>query len=455
LVVSGHQPELFHPGVWIKNFALAGLAQRYGVTPLNLIVDNDTVKSTSVRLPNRSRRLSVVAFDQWSGETPYEEHRLADPDLFASFADRARAELLVENGEPVLREFWAEVLRPPRRDWLLVERFPAARRRLERAWGCVNLELPVSQLCQTTTFGWFALHLLGELPRFHECHNAAVRDYRRRHRLRSRSHPVPDLAQEGDWWEAPFWGWRTGQSRRGRLFVRSAGRRLELRTGDDIWPTLELSPKAAPELTARLADAGYRLRTRALTTTLFSRLLLADLFLHGIGGGKYDELTDVLFRDFYGINPPGFLILTGTRLLPLSPPPADEADRKRVAHQLRDLWYNPQRHLTPEEAESILPLLRTREDWVARRPATRAERRERFRAIRTCAEQLRPVLAGRRRQLELELQRVDRHLADAAALQRRDFAFCLYPEATLRPFCIDLLDPRRYGSSDAEGGTVD
>src|SRR5262245_16826876 len=23
LIISGHQPELFHPGVWVKNFALA------------------------------------------------------------------------------------------------------------------------------------------------------------------------------------------------------------------------------------------------------------------------------------------------------------------------------------------------------------------------------------------------------------------------------------------------
>lgn len=26
--LAGHQPELFHPGVWIKNFALSGLARR-------------------------------------------------------------------------------------------------------------------------------------------------------------------------------------------------------------------------------------------------------------------------------------------------------------------------------------------------------------------------------------------------------------------------------------------
>ena len=56
LILAGHQPELFHPGVWVKNFALNGLARRHGLTPINLVVDNDTVKSTALRLPGPRRR---------------------------------------------------------------------------------------------------------------------------------------------------------------------------------------------------------------------------------------------------------------------------------------------------------------------------------------------------------------------------------------------------------------
>ena len=43
IVVSGHQPTLFHPGVWIKNFALNQLAQSAGGVGLNLVVDNDNL----------------------------------------------------------------------------------------------------------------------------------------------------------------------------------------------------------------------------------------------------------------------------------------------------------------------------------------------------------------------------------------------------------------------------
>ena len=32
--------------------------------------------------------------------------------------------------------------------------------------------------------------------------------------------------------------------------------------------------------------------------------VLSDLFIHGIGGAKYDELTDEIIRRFFGIEPP-------------------------------------------------------------------------------------------------------------------------------------------------------
>ena len=51
-----------------------------------------------------------------------------------------------------------------------------------------------------------------------------------------------------------------------------------------------------------LNGQGIKLRSRALVTTLFARLLLSDLFMHGIGA-KYDELTDVLVEPSLGSSP--------------------------------------------------------------------------------------------------------------------------------------------------------
>ena len=93
------------------------------------------------------------------------------------------------------------------------------------------------------------------------------------------------------------------------------------------------------------------MRSRALTNTLYARLFLSDLFIHGIGGGKYDELTDELIRRFYGCEPPEFLILSATRLLPLPAPPVRPEDHRRLVRELRDLHWNPQRHRPPGDGE--------------------------------------------------------------------------------------------------------
>jgi hypothetical protein len=444
LLLAGHQPELFHPGVWVKNFALNGLARRHGATPINLIIDNDTVKSTALHLPAVrvplpptsafQPHLLSVPFDRWSPEVPYEERTVQDEALFASLPDRARQPW---DYVPLLDEFWAEVLRQAQRTDLLGERLAAARRTWERRWGCHNLELPVSVLCRTEPFAWFACHLLAELPRLHAIYNACVHEYRRQHGIRSRNHPVPDLAAQDDWLEAPFWAWRSGQLRRGRLMARISESTLELRVGDEQWPSLPLTTHQMTAAWRSLEAHGFKVRSRALTNTLFARLFLGDLFLHGIGGGKYDELTDEIIRRFYGLEPPGYLVLSATLLLPLPCYPESADDCRRLAQQLRDLYYNPQRYLA--DRPDLGHLVAQKQAWIARQPADRSQRRERFQMLRALTEQLRSALGGRIAQQEQELAECERRLQANAVLRRRDYPFCLYPESLLRPFCTQFL----------------
>src|SRR5205085_11290896 len=103
--------------------------------------------------------------------------------------------------EPLLPSYWREVIRHRERTPLLGERLAAGRRALERRWGLVQAEVPLSRICQGEAFAWFAGHLLVNAPRLLGVYNGAVHDYRRRYGLRSTYHPVPDLAAEGDWFE--------------------------------------------------------------------------------------------------------------------------------------------------------------------------------------------------------------------------------------------------------------
>src|SRR6185503_13399807 len=49
---------------------------------------------------------------------------------------------------------------------------------------------------------------------------------------------------------------------------------------------------------------------------MFFRLMLADQFVHGIGGGRYDQVTDDVISRFFEIDPPRFAVTTATLYFP-------------------------------------------------------------------------------------------------------------------------------------------
>lgn len=406
-LVSGHQPELYHPGVWAKSFAIANLARRVGGVALSLIVDSDLVKSTALRAPVRGREgwpaLEMVPFDRWTGEAPWEERHVADEGLFASFGQRVAEVMRPWGVEPLAEALWTEVLR---HQGPIGARFAAARQALERRWGCGVVEAPVSALCGTRAFADFVARILDDLPRFVAVHNRALAQVRQARGIRGTSHPVPDLAAEDGQIELPLWQWRAGDSRRQRVFASRRGAKYHL---------------------ALDAADGVKLRTRALATTLFTRLYLADLFLHGIGGGLYDEVTDVVIHEFFGIEPPPYAVLSATYHLPLPRYPSTYDDVRRLQAEARRLWWSPQRFLPghPVEAE--------RRAILASPPDTRRARRLWFARQRAMLEVMRREMEPRYHEVVTQMEAARREASANALLLRRDYSFVLFPEAELRP----------------------
>lgn len=440
-IVTGHQPELFHPGVWIKNFAVAALARRHHGIGLNLIVDNDIPKSPSIRVPSRDRDRIVgrsVDFDQLSGEAPYEDWRVDNESQFASFAERVNESAGDLLSDPMLSEIWPNALQAAEVTDRSGLRFSAARRALESSWGMKNFEVPLGVVCETEAFGWFASHLLAHLPRFQATHNAALGRYRALYKIRSKNHPVPLLDREGDWIEAPFWAWRDRAPRRRPLMARQNAKTLDLRIAGEteILGTLRLSQDSeaccAVEDLQDLARRGIRIRTRALTTTMFARLLLGDLFVHGIGGAKYDELGDEVIRGFFGISPPGFLTLSMTRWLGIPAQPDAPRTLAEIGRKSRDLRYHPDQFLTDRDDPVIRDLIAAKRAEVAGPIGTRRERARRFRAIRQINEQLLPFLSDEISELERHREEVQRLALVNSLAMSREWAYPLHSSHSWR-----------------------
>lgn len=442
LLLSGHQPELFHPGVWCKNFVLAGFAQRCGATAINLVIDNDVPHTASIRVPTGTLelpRLESVPLDRGLAEVPYEQRAVIDGDCFASFGRRVEQTLAPLVRHPLVESWWPTAVEASRRTGNLGRSLAEARHRLEGRWGLSTLELPLSAACGLDAWRQFTGHLLLNLPRLQADYNSSLVDYRRVAGIRSRTHPVPQLAAEEGWREAPLWIWSDDRPQRRRLFVRTLERDLELTDRDGFRRRIAASETRLVEQLSALAEEGVRIRPRALVTTMYARLLLGDLFLHGIGGSKYDELTDEIIRRFFGIEPPGYCTVTATRqLLPMRPAER-ESELREIDRTLRDLRFNPDRHLDGAAAEDDTVLR-----WVDQKRRSIAEdppagrRLKRHRRIVESNEHLAPYVENVHRELLQRRPRVREALRAARVLGSREFAFCLFPEERLRNWLLEL-----------------
>lgn len=452
VLLAGHQPQLFHPGVWLKNFVLGRLGVANHAAAVNLVIDSDTIKSNSIRVPGGSLDSPVVQsipYDAAGEAIPFEERSILDRETFASFGSRVEQFIAPVVEHPLVREFWPMVLERSRETKNLGACLSQARHQLEGRWGVETLEFPQSQVCQLEPFFWFAAYLLANLPRVWNVYNDSLAEYRRAYRMRSANHPAADLNADDDWLEAPFWLWNEGRAHRRRLFVRRAGNELLVSDRAGFHSTLPVADGDVSRTAAALAEwpgRGIRLRTRALVTTMFARLCLGNLFLHGIGGGKYDELTDRLINRLFGFEPPAYLVLSGTLQLPVPHADVTAADVRRVDQLLRELEFHPERGLdldqndpTSEQAEARR-WVEHKWQWI-RTATPREQARRRTREIRSANQALQPLVEPRREQLIAERQSMAARLRAEGVWSSREYAFCLYPEKTLQDFLLAFRAP--------------
>lgn len=442
LLLAGHQPQLFHPGVWFKNFALSALAHRVGGRAVNLLIDNDILRQPAIRVPTRAgdeTQVISLPLDRVVETIPFEQRDVVDAELFRSFADRVRDASSGVLAEPLVRDYWQRVLAARQRSANLGRCLAQARHQLEGEWGQDTWEVPLSSVCRSPAFARFACHLLAHLPRFQQVHNTALHEYRRVNRVRSRAHPVPDLEQDGTWHEAPFWLWSDAEPSRKRAFVRRCGEGVELTDRAGLSLSLPLDADrdahAAAELLVALGRRGVKLRPRALVTTMYARLVLSDLFLHGIGGAKYDQLTDLIVQRFFGWQPPAFLTLSATVLL-FEDRTAELAERIRAAKQrLREFRFQPERHLSAGCGGN--GWIAEKRAWIGRE-LPRGQRRERHEQIVRLNAQLGELLQRERQQTLANAAQWTAELRRQTSLASREFAFCLFSEKKLRPLLLEL-----------------
>ncbi len=457
MVMGGHQPELFHPGVWLKNFAIDAYARRLGGTAINLVVDTDRCTSTSVGVPvgtPREAHLEQIPFDVPAVEMAWEERGVIDADCFASFGSRVDRLLKPLEPDAILRRWWPLVVERAGESHRLGLAIAQARHMLEARMGLQTLELPVSELVRLPTVMVFMGWLLAHAAPLHEAYNAALAAHRRRYRIRGRARPMPDLAVRFDdtssapWVEVPWWIWSRDDPRRRRVFANtSTPGMLVLSDMETLRVELPISPDTSPsqwvDALSRMEEHALRLRPRAILTTLVARTIVADVFVHGVGGAAYDLLTDDIVRRLTGCDPPRHAVVTGTLRLPIDhlfpgfatdDPAAELADLHR---HIRDLEFHPECHLMPHEAqpEVVRELVRQKQRWIDTHPTPTLAKR-RCREIRAANDQMAFHTQALRSRMLARVGPLATAMRGRAVLRSREYPWCFFSENALKSFLL-------------------
>lgn len=439
IVATGHQPELYHPGVWAKDFLLQRLARETGATAFDLVVDTDGFESVGIEAPCLSphvRRCRVTLAG--GGANGYFAGTAAPTEEDAAeFCRQASADVVTMPAVEVadnFERFCSCLLSASRDATNLAELVTFARRRYEASASTDYLELPMTMLAETEAYLRFAADVIGRAEEFRSEWNEELATYRSENAVRNPAQPVPDLGfSPSGAIELPFW--LLGNGVRETAYAGASGPDgVSIETADGevagVVPTgLGARPEAAIEA---LRDLGALLAPKALSLTLFTRMFACDLLIHGTGGGRYDRVTDGIIRRFYLVEPPAYVVASMTAILPLGLETVDDAQVSGAKERLNRLEHNPDALLGEIEFESeearrdAMSLADEKSRLVAAIAEPGADKKALGRQIRSVNERLGKAVAPVRVRWEVELAELEEKRSASEILEDRRYPFCFW-----------------------------
>jgi len=282
---------------------------------------------------------------------------------------------------------------------------------------------------------------------------------------------VPDLVRgPGGAYELPLWFIQPGRPRR-RLHARYAADRVELLADAEVVAEGHCGERELVEQILALAGRGWLIAPRAITLTMFLRLFMAELFIHGAGGARYDLPGDELCQGFFGLRPPAHLTATATLRLDLPSRPVTTADLSAARWRLHHWRHNPMDFYAGDgaaraagaegadeaggaggaggvgEIGAAAAALRRLPGRIAQAPPLSAERAALFAEMRQLKEHLRQR-DRRGERLAAGIERLVADLQQRKLAWGREYFYALFPTERLMELARRTGDYLRRGSGD-------
>ncbi len=278
VVASGHQPEFYGPGPLSKELVLEKLSSRFEA--LNVLVDTDSTTEISFDVPLLYEDVHIyetMVLREYNRELSYcsisppgEEELRGMNEKTLSRLSSLNSRTYYERVSDFFRQGGAGEKGASFPDWFGDFKSSYFENSFE--------EIKFSDLVETRAFEKYLKEIRDDYERFREIYNEILNEYRDEYG----SFPAAILERG----QVPFW------------LIDSEG----------VRKTAELSDLAE----VGVSSGESFIAPKGLPLTMFCRVFLSDLFIHGIGGSKYSRATDSLMERFFGIEPPEVLVVSMT-----------------------------------------------------------------------------------------------------------------------------------------------
>ena len=484
IVQTGHQPLFYHPGIIIKNLILNKIGVMEGINAINLIVDTDTpphsppykggdMWGVGVNIPSYRNGIKIEKEILLSNQypIPYEFSTPPSQEAFNLFIENIKEHLSHPQFKNIYDNFngYINKIRNARKNFNTISEFMTAIRRIyEEEVESEYLEIPLSYICDTDEFLIFFLSIAMESEKFTSIYNCHLGRYRKEHKLRYPVNPFPNLSIEDEKIELPFWhfyknpphlhplpsGERDGV--RGRVFAKTKDDTVIVSfEGRD---SIEFNKKELYNGIDLIKKNNIKIRPKAMILTLFNRMFVSDAFIHGVGGAKYDRITDEIIRDFYKVEPPEF-ITTSLTLYPnveIASPSARndrqsgvslrgaittkqsnlikenlQDEIKRLEKKLRDMRYNPERYIIPPTPPLVKgglkgDLLKEKGNLISILKTDNINKKEISMKLKEINERIYQKIESTAEDIQEEIKILKRQQTELNIIQRRDYPYFLF-----------------------------
>lgn len=339
IVMAGHQPVVYHPGILEKTKRLRMLADDVGGYALNIAIDTDEGDGGRLLWPLVSGDDVVIKQKSVSGGGGiYRDQRVVTQHESATIFSEMIQDLgasgcssAIAGAEEAARLYGA----------LAGESIVLANALVRMSLGGGGYdEVPLSRLIEAPSIRDFLDAIIRDGERFARLYNVTLEQYRTEHKIKNPANPFPNMEIRGEEIELPLWE-----------IVGSSRRAVRVPHG-------------------RIPSVTHPVAPRGSIVTLLLRGLCCELFIHGLGGGKYDHFVNALAEAYWGAPLPSFVVASATEhLFPsrvagyIRAREVKATYKEMVSHTAT---FMGQGVFSPEDENVLAPLLERRRELLPR-----------------------------------------------------------------------------------------